>query len=245
MTLSDQAVFECRDLSVNLDGRPVLKGVSFVLREGEFVALLGDNGAGKTTLVKVLLGLLAPASGDVEIFGVDLPHFRSWRRIGYVPQRMSAASPVPATVGEVVLSGRAAHRLLPGYNDEDRKMATRALEAVKLDGSMDRPVASLSGGQQQRVLIARALSADPEVLILDEPASGIDDESQEALASTLGRLSEEGRSVLMVAHGLGPLASLVSRSLVLDGGEVVYNGPPMGSPFGPGHLHVHHHPEAR
>lgn len=237
-------VFGCRGVSVVLDGVTVLDQVDFTLSQGEFVALLGDNGAGKSTLVKALLRLVPIESGSVSVFHTDLRRFRGWARIGYVPQRLGAVSPVPASVVEVVLSGRAGlARPLPGYGRRDHEMARTALEVVKLAESMDRPVASLSGGQQQRVLIARALSRDPEVLVLDEPAAGIDAESEEALAGTLDALSREGRSILMVAHGLGAVASLVSRTVVLQSGKVAYDGPPLGAGAGFEHLHIHHHPE--
>ncbi len=154
MKMPGRAVFDCREAHLQLDGLSVLSGVDFSLSTGEFVVLLGDNGAGKTTLVKALLGLLTLKSGSIKVFGEELPRFRDWNRIGYVPQRVGASAPVPATVGEVVLSGRASFsRLSPGYTRRDRELARQALEAVQLTDHFDRPVGSLSGGQSRGCLL--------------------------------------------------------------------------------------------
>ncbi|MGH2721498.1 MAG: metal ABC transporter ATP-binding protein [Actinomycetota bacterium] len=249
-------VFELSGATVALGAHVVLHGIDFRLHEGEFVALLGDNGSGKTTLVRALVGLVPLAQGALEIFSVPSARFRERHRIGYVPQRLGAPSGVPATAFEVVLSGRAAvlgplHR----YRRGDRELAASALETVGLGHRRNDPVASLSSGQQQRVLIARALAARPDVLILDEPASALDAESQDTLAATLGRLKGQGHSLLLVAHGLGPIEPLVTRVVVLEAGSVAYDGPPLIERAGRTHLHVvdaggtralhgHHHPPA-
>jgi zinc transport system ATP-binding protein len=253
------SVFELRGATVALGTHVVLQDVDFRLDEGEFVALLGDNGSGKTTLVRALVGLVPLAGGALGIFSVPSSRFRQRHRIGYVPQRVAASAGVPATAFEVVLSGRAAVLgPLRRYRRGDRDLAGEALEAVGLGHRRNDPVASLSTGQQQRVLIARALAAGPDVLILDEPASALDAESQDSLAGTLGRLKEQGHSLLLVAHGLGPIEPLVTRVVVLEAGTVAYDGPPLGDRAGRRHLHVidaggtpafhgHHHPpvEAR
>jgi zinc transport system ATP-binding protein len=221
----------------------VLDGIDFRLGEGEFVALLGENGSGKTTLVRSLLGLVPVQRGTVSIFGRPLREFREWGRIGYVPQRFTAAAGVPATVEEVVLSGRVARaRWLRPYGREDRDHVDASLDAVGLTSLRYKRVSKLSGGQQQRVLIARALATDPDLLILDEPVSSVDAESQEAFAGALSRLHSENVSVLLVAHALGPLEPLVNRTSVISGGRIAYDGPPR--PIDTGELHVHHEPAA-
>lgn len=228
---------------VSLDGNPVLQDVDLEVGEGEFVALLGANGSGKTTLVRALLGLAPLTSGDLRLFGQPHSTFREWHRIGYVPQRFSAASGVPASVSEVVLTGRVARaaRFRP-YGRADKLAVMSALAEVGISDLAKRPVSRLSGGQQQRVLIARALAGEPDVLVLDEPISSVDLEQQENFAHTLTRLAGSGRAFLLVAHALGPLQRLVDRAVVLQGGRVVYDG----RPFEPTHeeMHIHpHHPE--
>jgi zinc transport system ATP-binding protein len=239
-----ETVLAVKSGSVVLDSRPVIERIDFHLEHGEFLALLGDNGAGKTTLVKAVLGLLPLTDGEVELFGKPLHRFHDWQRIGYVPQRFSAATGVPASVDEVVVSGRV-HRVgLRRYGPRDRAATKEALEAVGLERLASEPIATLSGGQQQRALIARALAGEPDLLVLDEPAAGIDVESQETFAEILERLKERGRSVILVAHGLGPLESLVSRVVVLEAGRVSYDGPPLLGQAGGPHLHVYQPVEA-
>ncbi|MFN2490604.1 MAG: metal ABC transporter ATP-binding protein [Actinomycetota bacterium] len=239
--MNEAPPFELRGGRVILAGRRVLHDVDFRFTAGEFVVLLGANGSGKTTLIRTLLGLVPVAAGEVRLFGAPLQRFREWRRVGYVPQRFTAAAGVPATVGEVALSGRIAHVRWPArYGARDRDAARRALDIVGLTELATSPVSSLSGGQQQRVLIARALAAEPDVLVLDEPVSGVDLESQASFAATLGRLHDEGRSVLLVAHALGVMEDLVGRTVVLAAGRVAYDGPPREQ-----HAavpHEHHHP---
>lgn len=240
---------------VVLDGRAVLHAVDFRVAPSEVVAVLGPNGSGKSTLVRALLGLVPLASGRVEVYGVPPSRFRDWRRIGYVPQRLSAAGGVPATVREIVASGRVARqRRLRPSSVADRAAVARALGAVGLTDRAGDPAGTLSGGQQQRVLIARALAGEPDTFVMDEPTAGVDAESREALASTLHGLVDEGRTVVLVAHELGPLSALVTRAVVLEDGRVVHDGPPPRSrprePALPGHddayphIHQHVHPHA-
>jgi zinc transport system ATP-binding protein len=232
--------FLLRGGRVVIGSRAALDEVDFRLESGEFLALLGGNGAGKTTLVKVLLGLLPISAGTVELFATPLDRFQDWHRIGYLPQRFTAASGVPATVREVVATGRLARTGMwrrPGT--DDREAVRRALEIVGLRDRERDSLETLSGGQQQRVLIARALTVEPDVLVLDEPASGIDVESQEALAGALKVVREQGRSVLLVAHGLGAMEPLVDRTVVLEAGRVIYEGAPLVPSAELRHLHLH------
>lgn len=244
MRLDAAPPFELTSGNVVLGGNPVLQNVDFRLKKGEFVVLLGANGSGKTSLVRALLGLNTISSGELRVFGRPLKNFRDWKRIGYVPQRFTAASGVPASVSEVVLSGRVARSpRLRGYTKQDHAAAARALETVGL-ASLDRvPVETLSGGQQQRVLIARALAGEPDVLVLDEPISGVDLDQQQQFAATLGELNRDGRTVLLVAHALGALAPLVTRAVVLELGRVAYDGPPLEDQVHTDHIHHHPHLE--
>ena len=242
-------VFKLDHGSVVLGGRRILEDVSVTVDEGEFVAVLGANGSGKTTLVRTLVGLNPLESGSLQVFGTPVRSFKDWPRLGYVPQRLSVGGGVPATVGEVVASGRTGRvSRFKRLSKDDRYAISHALEDVGLADRVADPVTTLSGGQQQRVLIARALAGEPEVLVLDEPTAGVDADSQDTLAGALGHLSQAGGSVVLVAHELGPLASLIRRAVVLSHGRVQSDGPPPepeGHHAHPEHVHLHPHEPSR
>jgi zinc transport system ATP-binding protein len=227
---------------VVLGERTVLDRLTVEVRSGQFIALLGANGSGKTTLVRAMLGLVPRENGSVELFGTPLERFRHWERIGYVPQRFGAGTSVPATVEEIVLTGRIPFRRRGlNYSAEDRAAAARSLKLVGLANLGRRRIATLSGGQQQRALIARALVNDPELLVLDEPVSSVDLAYQESFAATLRALPETN-TVLLLAHSLGVMRPLVDRTIVLDEGRIVYDGPPRAE-----HMRAdeHHHFEGQ
>ena len=227
------------DLSVDLGGRLVLRGVDLQIRQGEVVAVLGTNGSGKSTLIRTVVGLLPAARGEVQLFGTPVPRFRQWQRVGYVPQRITAAGGVPATVYEVVSSGLLSRRrLFRPLKAADRAAVEHALELVDMADRRKDAVAELSGGQQQRVLIARALVSDPDLLILDEPTAGVDLASQAIFADAIRERVAGGSTVVMVSHDLGPMDALIDRSVVLRRGRIVYDGPPHASQT---HAHVHPH----
>ena len=234
---------------VSYDGTPVLRGVDVEVGAGEVVAVLGANGSGKSTLVRAVLGLVPLEAGTLELFGTPAARFTDWPRIGWVPQRVGATSGVPATVREVVASGRLPRlRRLRRPTDADRRAVDDAVAAVGLSSRSRDSVGTLSGGQQQRVLIARALAGGPDLLVLDEPTSGVDADSQAALATTLALLVERGVTVVLVAHELGPMAPLVGRAVVLRDGHVVHDGPPPSGDhlhaYDPEHAHPPHEPTA-
>ncbi|MQB00238.1 MAG: ATP-binding cassette domain-containing protein [Actinobacteria bacterium] len=232
-----ESVLRLERASVVLSHQHVLQDVDFRLARGEFLVLLGANASGKTTLVKTLLGLIPTASGRAYVFGEPVERFNGWSRIGYVPQRVTAASAVPATVEEVLMSGRASRvGLLGRYGREDRLAVDRTLELVDLGDARRSPVARLSGGQQQRVLIGRALAGEPDVLVLDEPVASVDLAHQESFAGTIEILLRSGTSILMVAHSLGAVARLVQRAVVLERGRVIHDGPPVDLKL----EHAHH-----
>ena len=231
--------------AVAYGGREVLHDVSLDVQPGEVVAILGANGSGKSTLIRAVLGLVPLASGEITLFGTPQRRFRNWERIGYVPQRMGAASGVPSTVGEVVSSGRLARRgIFRPPRAADRAAVRAALEDVGLTDRFSDPVATLSGGQQQRVLIARALAGRPDLLILDEPTAGVDAASQDAFAATLATFQRRGGAILLVAHELGPIEPLIDRCVVVHHGLIGHSGAvpePAGHHAEPGHDHVHPH----
>ena len=237
------------DGAVAIAGRPILRGIDLTVNAGEFVALMGANGSGKSTLVRALTGLLPLTAGSLRLFGTPLNDFTDWRRVGFVPQRVGAASGVPASVWEVVASGRLTRRrLLRPLSRSDRTAIDDAIAVVGLSERAHDGVSQLSGGQQQRTLIARALAGEPDLFFLDEPAAGVDLPNQLALAASLDRLKERGATIVLVAHELGPLAGLVDRSVVMRDGRVAYDGPPLAdhavhhADFDEPHAH-HHHPD--
>ncbi|MFN8194032.1 MAG: ABC transporter ATP-binding protein [Nocardioidaceae bacterium] len=246
-TPDPRPVIRVTDGAVAIGGRPVLRGIDLEVPAGQFVAVMGANGSGKSTLVRTLLGLQPLTRGSVDLFGTPLAEFRAWSRIGFVPQRASAAAGVPASVREVVASGRLTHRrLLRPAGREDRAAVRRALEVVGLADRAGDSVAGLSGGQQQRVLIARALAGEPDLFVLDEPTAGVDLPNQEALADVLRQVAERGATVVLVAHELGPMAPLVERALVMRDGRVAYDGPRLDDhevhqPLFGDQTHAHHH----
>ena len=229
-------VVDLRDATVAYDGRVALAHADLRLTAGEVVALLGANGSGKSTLVRAVVGLVPLQTGTLALFGTPAERFTERTRLGYVPQRVGATTGVPATVREVVTTGRLARRgRFRPLRAADRRAVDDALETVGLAGRAADAVGTLSGGQQQRVLIARALAGEPDLLVMDEPTAGVDLASQEALAETVSRLAERGTTVLLVAHELGPMHGLVRRAVTLADGRVLHDGPPPE----PDHLHLH------
>ncbi|MEU3827200.1 ATP-binding cassette domain-containing protein [Streptomyces sp. SID486] len=245
--MTGEPVITLRKVTAELGARPVLRGIDLTVGRGEVVALLGANGSGKSTAIRTIIGQVPAGSGTVELFGTPRRSFRDWARVGYVPQRTSAAGGVPATVTEIVSSGRLSRTRFGLFRKADREAVRRALELVGMADRAKDSVTALSGGQHQRVLIARALVAEPELLIMDEPMAGVDLASQEVLARTLRQQVEAGTTVLLVLHELGPLEPLIDRAVVLRDGCVLHDGPPpraVGQHALPGHDHVHPHAPA-
>ncbi|MDR1318021.1 MAG: metal ABC transporter ATP-binding protein [Treponema sp.] len=178
-------------VSFSYGGVKVLEKVSFHIHRGEFVALVGPNGSGKTTALKLLLGLEQPSAGKIELFGTANPRRPGLRdRIGYVPQQPPPDQSFPISVRDLVRMGRL--RPLRGYAADAAAAAKEALEQAGIAELANRPYRALSGGQRRRVLIARALAAGPDILVLDEPTANMDSESEERLFETLGRLKAAG-----------------------------------------------------
>jgi zinc transport system ATP-binding protein len=219
------AIVSLRDASFGYADRAVVSGVSVDIRAGEVVAVLGPNGSGKSTLVKGILGLNDHMGGQVELFGIPFDHFRDHARLGYVPQRHTLSTSVRATAAEIVAIGRLPHQSWLGrMSHEDRRIVGESLALVGLDDRANVDVSTLSGGQQRRVLIARALAAQPDVLIMDEPTAGVDLASQQVLSQVLGRLAARGATMLIVTHELRALRDVLSRIIELDDGRIAFDG---------------------
>jgi zinc transport system ATP-binding protein len=198
-------VVKIRDLRVSINHESILDDVSLTIQEGTFLGLIGPNGGGKTTLLKSILGLIKPDRGEVKVFGLPPDDGRNRGRIGYLPQRAYADLTFPVSAFDVVLMGRYArigiwHR----PSDEDRRLAMEKLEAVGMARLRDRPIGYLSGGEQQRVFIARALASEPQLVLLDEPTSGVDTTAQQSFYQLLGKLKTDyALTIVLVSHDIG------------------------------------------
>jgi zinc transport system ATP-binding protein len=222
------AVLAADRVSFSYGADPVLDCVGLQVAPGEFVALVGANGSGKSTLLRILLGLLRPGAGEVRLFGVPPHRLKERWRIGYVPQRPALARELPASVEEVVAAGRLARTgWRRRFTQADRDEVDHAMESVALADLRHRRVRELSGGQQQRAFIAKALAAQPDLLVLDEPVAGIDAESQLRFRDSLVHLVREHQAaVLLVSHELGAVADDLDRVVVLRQGRVFFDGRP-------------------
>jgi zinc transport system ATP-binding protein len=221
---------------------PVLRDVDLEIDAGELVAIAGPNGGGKTTLVRLIVGLERPTAGRVELFGGAVRPGHGDRRVGYLPQRAEAGLNAPITVRELVTVGRAPARgVFRSLDAADDAAITTAIERVGLADLAERPLAKLSGGQQQRAFIAKALAAEPRLLILDEPSTGVDVEAQGALAALVDELRRElEMTILFVSHEFGAIEPYAKRLLIVRGG-IEFDGPPVDlAPrlHDPSHVHA-------
>jgi len=242
-------VIEVEGVSFAYEEELILEEVSLRLFAGDFCALIGPNGSGKSTLLKIMVGLLSPRRGRVKLFGRELPEFREWWRIGYVPQKVTALVDrvLPLTVFETVALGLVGKPLSSG--SERRELVLSALERVGLSGYEGRLLRELSGGQQQRVFLARALAGRPEVLLLDEPTTGVDFAAQERFYELLGSLNREGLTILIVTHDIAVVdrhvrqVACLNRRLVFHGEHEEFCRKPEVCAFLPGdhHLVGHRH----
>jgi ABC-type Mn2+/Zn2+ transport system ATPase subunit len=205
-------------VGVRLGERRVLEEISFSVHRGDFIGLIGPNGAGKTTLLRALLGLVPVSEGRVEVFGLPPGHQRpEARRIGYVPQRTAVPPSFPATVGDVVMMGLLGPLRTIVPRQRNWAEVARSLALVGLSDRADRPVGRLSGGEQRRVLLAQALCAGTQLLVLDEPTIGLDLPAEHEFYELLRRLQHElGLTVLVVSHDLVALAGQASELLCIN-----------------------------
>jgi zinc transport system ATP-binding protein len=202
-------VIEFQDVSFSFGGPPVLESVDLSVTPGEFLGVVGPNGSGKTTLLRLVLGLLEPDRGRVLVLGGAPAETR--HRVGYVPQFARFRRDFPLNVEQMVLMGRLGPGVGPGgWRRNDREAARQAMADLEIGDLGRRPIATLSGGQLQRALVARALTSDPEILLLDEPTANVDFRLEERLFQRLKALTERC-TVLVVSHDVGFISSFVSR----------------------------------
>jgi len=217
--MNDEPIISLQNVSFSYQDVPILEDVTLSVSRNELVSIVGPNGGGKTTLLKIILGLLAPASGRVRLFGE--PPARTSRRVGYMPQHPQYDPQFPVTVKDVVLMGRVERHAAGPYTRGDAEAVVRALADVDLDGFADRPFNTLSGGQRQRVLIARALASEPDLLILDEPTSNIDLAVETKLIGILQTLNRH-MTIVMVSHDLGFVSHIVTTVVCVNRRVVVH-----------------------
>ena len=218
-----EPVISMRDVSFSYGNVAVLEGVNFDVNERESVCMVGPNGGGKTTLIKLILGLLKPAAGEIRVFGRS--PWQARLNIGYMPQHVLYDPQFPVTVMDIVLMGRLGRGGMAGFfgwpRREDRQAALEALGHVDMEEFCRRRFASLSGGQRQRVLVARALCSRPDLLLLDEPTANVDTLVENRLWDLLRELNQR-MTILMVTHDLGFVSNLVEKVICVNRRVVVH-----------------------
>lgn len=213
MTDSD-ILISIEGVSFSYGDTKVLDRVTFPIRSGDFLSIIGPNGSGKTTLIKIILGLLTPSEGRIRIFGENGEAFTRWKQLGYVPQKATHVDPYfPVSVKEVVEMGLVSSRKFSGIQKKDDEgYIRRALKQVGMEAHTDWRIGKLSGGQQQRVFIARAIVNQPNILFLDEPTAGVDAKTQEHFYDMLDDLNtKESITIVLVTHDIGVVNKHVSQ----------------------------------
>ena len=197
-------------LHLGYDNQEVINDLSFDIQQGDFITVLGQNGTGKSTLIKGLLGLIKPMEGQIN-------YYMNEREIGYMPQETKVDRHFPASVYEIVLSGalnRVGYR--PFFNNKEKKLALECLRTLHIENLKNRSFGELSGGQRQKVLLARALCATRECLVLDEPSNNLDYDSKEEFYAVLKELHQKGLTIIMITHDLASHEVIGNKILHLD-----------------------------
>ncbi len=244
--MNENAVIKIRDLYFDYGAAPVLEDIQIDIQRNEFIGMVGPNGSGKTTLLKIILGILTPGKGSVEVLGK--PPQQSAKEIGYMPQLTPFSRDFPISVEETVLMGRLGKTSSMGFfNKEDKRVAAEAMEAVGVLDLRKRPIGSLSGGQLQRVLIARALTCEPEIMILDEPTANVDMKVEKDIFDLLKQLNEK-ITIIVVTHDIGFISQYIDRVACINRTLICHptselTGETIENIYGT-HVHmVHHHHE--
>ncbi|MBU0721623.1 metal ABC transporter ATP-binding protein [bacterium] len=221
-------IFSVKNLSFIVRGQKILSNISLEIFNSEYVAIIGPNGGGKTTLIRMLLGLEEPTSGEIKLYGKNIKDFKFWDKIGYVPQRASHVdASFPATVQDIVNMGRTSKRgFFSRMNEKDKEAVHDSMVKMGVLHLKDKMVGTLSGGQRQRVMIARALASKPEILILDEPNTGVDILSQKNFYALLAKLNKEERiTIVFITHDIGVIADDIGRLFTVNQKAIICNNP--------------------
>ena len=219
-----EKLISVKNVSFSYGSQPILENINLDIYRGDYMGIVGPNGSGKSTLLKLVLGILKPTKGSIEVFGKSVDKFGQWERIGYVRQKASFFnSGFPATVEEVISAN--IHSGTGLFNAPVKRRRERVFEALSLVNMEEyggRLIGNLSGGQQQRVFIARALVNSPELLLLDEPTVGIDLDSQREFYCLIEKLNSNMRiTIVMVSHDIGVIAQKVSRIVCMGDGKLI------------------------
>lgn len=218
-------VIEFKDVSFCYQENTIFENLNLTVTEGDFTALIGSNGAGKSTLLKLILGELSPCRGNVKINGTEPKNFHNWPSIGYIPQNCTASlQHFPATVEEIVTANLYSKMsFFDFFKLQYKDQVHQALSQVGMESFQSQSISDLSGGQQQRVMLARALITQPQVLILDEPTTGVDVHSAQYLYELLFQLNQEHKTtIFIVSHDIARLAKYTNQVYCLDEGSLVY-----------------------
>ncbi len=199
------------NITLAYDGRVVINNLSLKVDSGDYLCVVGENGSGKSTLIKGILGIVKPTGGSIAFC---CPKHK--RSIGYLPQQQSAQRDFPASVKEVILSGFAGKCRLPWYTKEMKQKALENMQLLKIENLINEPFSALSGGQQQRVLLARALCATEDLLLLDEPVNGLDPNASKEMYSIIKELNKSGMTVIMITHDINTAVNSANKILHLD-----------------------------
>lgn len=216
-------IISVENLTFGYEKEAILNHISFSIEKGDFVGVIGSNGTGKSTLIKLLLGQLFPVFGTICLFGEKQKNFKDWSKIGYVPQiGLGTAENFPATAKEIVLLNLYSQIGFMRFpKAKHKQQALQALKKVEMQDYANKQIGNLSGGQQQRVMIAKALVSDPQILILDEPTTGIDTHTSQLLFQLLRRLNKEnGITIIMVTHDIKKTSQYVNRMLLLEDTQI-------------------------
>ncbi len=221
-------IFDVKNLRFTVGGVDILSDVSLQIYNSQYIGIIGPNGGGKTTLIRLLLGLEKPTNGEIKIYGQKLSKFKKWHKIGYVPQRASQVdASFPATALDIVKMGRTAQRkLFSKMGSEDDMLVEDAMKQMDILHLKDKMIGTLSGGQRQRVMIARALASEPEILILDEPNTGVDVKSQNRFYSLLKKLNKEKNiTIIFITHDVGVIVDDIARLVTVNQKVITCNNP--------------------
>lgn len=214
-------IIEIENLGFDYGEGWVFHKLNLAVEQGDFIAVIGANGAGKSTLLKMLANVIPPTAGTISYYGTPIDSFKAWEKIGYVPQNPARQQrDFPISVREVISLGLLnRHNLLGKLSAQDKLHLEKLLEDFSLKDLQHRKIGELSGGQQQRVFLARAMVKKPEILLLDEPATGIDTQAKAALYGMLKKINQEdGVTIVMVSHDLELAAETARNALCLDHG---------------------------
>ena len=212
--MSDKEVVRLEDVWVQYNGVPILEGINLAIEQDDFLGIIGPNGGGKTTLLKIILGLISPSRGKVSVLGK--PPEKSRSKIGYVPQHNLFDRDFPISVGDVVLMGRYGKSgLFRRYSSEDRRATQDALQTVGMLDYKERQMGKLSGGELQRIFIARALVAEPKLLLLDEPTASVDPAMQTEFYELLEKLKRQ-MAIVLVSHDISAISIYVDKLACLN-----------------------------